>query len=239
MLVLLKKWSDQLGVIKMLQEDNPKKRFLAIVQQLREIIRQQNIEAGGKLPSERVLSEQLQVGRSSVREALRSLELLGLIETKHGGGTFLSTSPQNKLVEVLATFLLDKRQSVEDVHLTRRMHEREALHIVCNSAQLRALPVWQSLFIQLEVKENIAREDVIREIMIASGNRLSLRIWFQLNAYSGKPFQGQVTAQEKLTVLTLLQAIQLGYEDDALQAYAQWLVFLQREYAQRKGKGDL
>ena len=43
--------------------------FLQIVKQLRELIAEQNIQEGQKLPSERVLSEQLQVGRSSVREA--------------------------------------------------------------------------------------------------------------------------------------------------------------------------
>ena len=72
--------------------DDNKKRFLHIVQQLRELIEKENIQPGDKLPSERVLTERLQVGRSSVREALRSLELLGLIETKHGGGTFLADS---------------------------------------------------------------------------------------------------------------------------------------------------
>ena len=85
----------------------PKKRFIEIVQQLRTLIREEQIKEGDKLPSERVLSERLQVGRSAVREALRSLELLGLIETKHGGGTFLTASPQHKLIEVLATFIMD------------------------------------------------------------------------------------------------------------------------------------
>ena len=59
--------------------DESKKRFIHIVQELKNIIDQNQIQPGDKLPSERVLTEQLQVGRSSVREALRSLELLGLI----------------------------------------------------------------------------------------------------------------------------------------------------------------
>ncbi len=67
-----------------------KKMFLQIVKQLREIIIDQHIQPGDKLPSERVLSEQLNTSRSSVSEAFRSLELLGLIETRHGGGTFLA-----------------------------------------------------------------------------------------------------------------------------------------------------
>lgn len=65
-----------------------KKVFLEIVSKLKDIIIADKLQPGDKLPSERVLSEKLGVGRSSVREALRSLELLGIIETRHGGGTF-------------------------------------------------------------------------------------------------------------------------------------------------------
>ncbi|MGE7946305.1 FadR/GntR family transcriptional regulator [Lysinibacillus sp. NPDC093688] len=53
-----------------------KKVFLDIVQQLRQLIKLEEIHAGEKLPSERVLSERLGVARSSVREALRSLEIV-------------------------------------------------------------------------------------------------------------------------------------------------------------------
>lgn len=201
----------------------PKKRFIEIVQQLRTLIREEHIEEGGKLPSERVLSERLQVGRSAVREALRSLELLGLIETKHGGGTFLSASPQHKLIEVLATFIMDDAGSIEDVHKTRILHEQEAIRVVCTSAELRALPVWESLFIRLEVAEDVVRKDVLREIIITAGNRLSLRIWLQLQAYSGRPLGALITTQEKPYVLTLVKALQLGLTEDALQAHTAWV----------------
>ncbi|SKB81707.1 regulatory protein, gntR family [Lysinibacillus sp. AC-3] len=53
-----------------------KKVFLDIVQQLLQLIKLEEIHAGEKLPSERVLSERLGVARSSVREALRSLEIV-------------------------------------------------------------------------------------------------------------------------------------------------------------------
>ena len=51
----------------------------------------------GCLPSERELSSRLNVGRSSVREALRALELVGLIETRRGEGTFI----RNFMITVL------------------------------------------------------------------------------------------------------------------------------------------
>lgn len=201
----------------------PKKRFIEIVQQLRTLIREEQIKEGDKLPSERVLSERLQVGRSAVREALRSLELLGLIETKHGGGTFLSTSPQHKLIEVLATFIMNDKKSITDVHATRLLHEQEAIRVICRNEKMRQLPVWESLFIRLEVKENVVRKDVLREIMIACDNRLALRIWLQLEAYSGKPMYGFITVQEKPYVLTLVKALQLGLEQEALQAHLAWV----------------
>lgn len=216
----LKSGHTTLGGREMMQ---PKKRFIEIVQQLRTLIREEHIEEGGKLPSERVLSERLQVGRSAVREALRSLELLGLIETKHGGGTFLSASPQHKLIEVLATFIMDDAGSIEDVHKTRILHEQEAIRVVCASAELRALPVWESLFIRLEVTEDVVRKDVLREIIITAGNRLSLRIWLQLQAYSGRPLGALITQQEKPYVLTLVKALQLGLTEDALQAHIAWV----------------
>ncbi|MDQ7864958.1 GntR family transcriptional regulator [Peribacillus frigoritolerans] len=59
---------------------------------------------GDKIPSERELSDRFNVGRSSVREALRALELLGLIETRRGEGTFIRDFQEHKLVELLGTF---------------------------------------------------------------------------------------------------------------------------------------
>lgn len=52
-------------------------------------IKQQNLQAGDKLPSERDMAQMFQTGRNSVREALRVLENRGLIEVKTGKGAFV------------------------------------------------------------------------------------------------------------------------------------------------------
>lgn len=200
-----------------------KKRFLEIVKQLRELIKTENIQPGDKIPSERVLSERLNVGRSSVREALRSLELLGLIETRHGGGTFLATVQHHQLVEILASFILQENKSIEDVHTTRRLHEKEAIRVICSNEQLKNLPVWESLFLKIELDSEVVRDHILRELMIASGNRLALRIWLQLVAYSAKSLMKETTEEEKPMLLMLLKSIQLGYEKEALEAYEKWM----------------
>lgn len=85
----------------MLDSTQDRKVYEGILLQLHEIIQEQNLRPGDKLPSERELSEQLGAGRSSVREALRALELLGLIETRRGEGTFLKHYRHNRLIDIL------------------------------------------------------------------------------------------------------------------------------------------
>jgi GntR family transcriptional regulator, transcriptional repressor for pyruvate dehydrogenase complex len=51
-----------------------------------------HLQPGARIPSERRLAEELGVGRSVVREALKSLALVGLIESRHGDGTYVADS---------------------------------------------------------------------------------------------------------------------------------------------------
>ncbi|HWL25317.1 MAG TPA: GntR family transcriptional regulator [Ureibacillus sp.] len=211
-----------------------KKVFLEIVKQLEELIDKEQIKPGDKLPSERVLSERLNVGRSSVREALRSLEILGLIETRQGGGTFLSSGQNIQLVETLASFILKESRTVAEVHATRKMHEKEAIRVICSDKELTALPVWESLFYKIEYESEVIRYHILRELVIASGNRLSLKIWMQLAAYSVTPLKRNTTIQEKPILLVLLKSIQLGYQKEALEAYDQWMTYIKNNLDNEK-----
>ncbi|MFF5994329.1 GntR family transcriptional regulator [Lysinibacillus sp. KU-BSD001] len=206
-----------------MEQKPAKKMFLQIVKQLRELIVDQRIQPGDKLPSERVLCEKLNVSRSSVREALRSLELLGLIETKHGGGTFLADVGGHQLIEILSSFILQGEKSQLDVHATREMHEREAIRVICQDIQLRNLPIWDSLFIQLELQQELKRDAILRECIVAAGNRLSLKIWMQLTAYSMTSLKELVTEQEKRVLQMLIKSMQMGYVEEAIEAYNDWM----------------
>lgn len=60
-----------------------------VLEKIKEMIVSGALKPGARLPSERELSSKLEVGRASVKEAFRILEILGLIEVKHGDGSFL------------------------------------------------------------------------------------------------------------------------------------------------------
>ena len=73
-----------------------------IVLRLRDLIRQGELRHGSRLPPERALAEQFGVGRSSVREAIRSLELQGLVVTRHGSGSFVDTQSLDAVATLMA-----------------------------------------------------------------------------------------------------------------------------------------
>lgn len=76
--------------------------YEGIVLYLRDLIRQGELRHGSRLPPERALAEQFGVGRSSVREAIRSLELQGLVVTRHGSGSFINTQSLDAVATLMA-----------------------------------------------------------------------------------------------------------------------------------------
>jgi len=77
-----------------------------IVSQIEALLDRGELHPGDQLPPERALAEQFQVSRASVREALRSLELLGVVETRAGGGTFVRRTVPEDLARPLSNLIV-------------------------------------------------------------------------------------------------------------------------------------
>jgi GntR family transcriptional regulator, transcriptional repressor for pyruvate dehydrogenase complex len=82
-----------------------------------------NISVGDRLPSERELASTFGVGRSAVREALKSLSLLGLLEIRQGDGTYLRKGSSTFLPQVIQWGMLLDKQHVENLLDARRAIE--------------------------------------------------------------------------------------------------------------------
>jgi len=81
------------------------------------------LQPGDKLPPERELAERFDVSRSAVREAIRSLELKGLVEPRPGEGTLVRTPSIDSLLNPLASLLGQKRELVLELLEVRQMIE--------------------------------------------------------------------------------------------------------------------
>jgi GntR family transcriptional regulator, transcriptional repressor for pyruvate dehydrogenase complex len=95
-----------------------------IVSQIRQLVAEGHIKPGDQLPSERELSEKLRVSRASVREAIRALESLGLVEIRIGAGTYVA-SPAHTLLSPLASVTLQQRDVLLDIFEARKTIEPE------------------------------------------------------------------------------------------------------------------
>ncbi|PXV95692.1 GntR family transcriptional regulator [Lachnotalea glycerini] len=96
------------------------KVYEQVIEQIKEMIDKGTLKKGDKLPSERDLVEQLQVSRASIREALRALEVIGLIECRQGEGNFIKSSFQDNLFEPLSImFMLEGINSEEILELRK------------------------------------------------------------------------------------------------------------------------
>lgn len=190
------------------------KVYIEIVKQLRMLISKEALKPGDKIPSERELSERLNVGRSSVREALRALELLGLIETRRGEGTFIRDFHGNQLVQLLGTFVLQDEKAIKDVLETRHSIEMDCIRLVmirCNDSHFTKL---RELLQMGSVKD----EQFFYEIALLSDNHLLMRIWQILNDYV-KALEIKQEMKSNTIYIELIDAIESQNEQNALIKY--------------------
>jgi GntR family transcriptional repressor for pyruvate dehydrogenase complex len=99
------------------------KVYEKVVEQLQRMIRDGLVKPGEKLPPERELAETFQVGRSSVRDAIRTLELMGLVEARQGEGTVVREPSGDALANPLTAMLLQQREFVSELLELRGMIE--------------------------------------------------------------------------------------------------------------------
>jgi GntR family transcriptional repressor for pyruvate dehydrogenase complex len=94
-----------------------------IVEQIHALIREGRWAPGDQIPPERELAERFRVSRTSVREALRALEMQGVIDSRQGGGTFVRTADAEMLVGPLAAAILRGRRELAEVLEVRELIE--------------------------------------------------------------------------------------------------------------------
>lgn len=99
------------------------KIYEEVAAQLERLILDGALKPGDKLPPERELAERFDVSRSAVREALRSLELKGLVEPRPGEGTLVRTPSIDSLLNPLASLLGQKLELVGELLEVRTMVE--------------------------------------------------------------------------------------------------------------------
>ena len=92
--------------------NRPPLLHVTVQESLRDYIESNGLKAGDPLPPETFLAQQLGVGRNSVREAIKALESLGILETRRGVGVFVKEFSFQPLLDNLAYGLGDSLRDI-------------------------------------------------------------------------------------------------------------------------------
>ncbi len=154
----------------------PKSLDSAVLDSLAAYVDQHAIIPGSRLPSERVLCEALGVGRSTVREALKRWEALGVIEMRQGSGAYLRVSVGPNLLHVpLVLARPSKVKNLLQILQVRRALEGEAAALCAAYASAEDVAAIGAALLRLEAthaRGNGSDEDwqFHQSVYRASGN---------------------------------------------------------------------
>ncbi len=109
------------------------KSYTKVIDYVKQQIREGRLTSGSKLPAERELSQLLGVSRNSVREAIRTLDIMGVISSQQGAGNYLTGNFENNLVESLSMMFLLNQINYQQISQLRRGLEMQALMLAIDN----------------------------------------------------------------------------------------------------------
>ncbi len=161
--------------------ETSKKAYESIIDSIKSDILAGRLNVGEKLPPERELARQFGVSRTSIREALRTLEILGVIESIQGSGNFIARNCEKSLIESMSMmFLLQQISNLQISQLREALEIKASLLAVENitDQQINHLEeIIKEMATTQEERKNVALDKELHDIIaLASKNSLIIQI---------------------------------------------------------------
>lgn len=128
---------------------------------LLEMMSSQELRPGDKLPAEPDLCRQLGVGRSTLREGIRSLAFLGVLEARAGEGTFVAGNTGRMLDGVLLSGLLQSRKEIDELCEARMVLETELAGLCAERATEEDVAGLRRLAVEMERDSGISTAEFV------------------------------------------------------------------------------
>jgi GntR family transcriptional regulator, transcriptional repressor for pyruvate dehydrogenase complex len=217
-----------------------------VVERLREFIDAQQLQPGDRLMSERELAERLGVSRTSVRQGLTALRVLGLVEIKHGDGVYLLRSPRD-VIPSLASEIVGSEVDHPMIWEVREAIEVQAARL---AARRRSAADLRTMREALDLMETAVAggDDGIREdrrfhhaVVHAAGNPLLRQMTEQLADVIDRTSEASLTLAGRPSVSlaahrAILTAIEAQDEAAAAEEMRQHVMTSGRQVVQRAAR---
>jgi GntR family transcriptional repressor for pyruvate dehydrogenase complex len=140
------------------------------------------LQPGDKLPSERELAEMLQVSRGSIRDAIRGLELMGMVEPRQGAGTIVREVSAESLTNPFANALKHRQELVGELLDFRKMLEPPLAARAATHASPDEISEMEEILQRQEAKLSQGEASIAEDaefhysVALASGNSVVLKV---------------------------------------------------------------
>lgn len=155
-----------------------------VMEEIRSYIMNSGLQTGERLPTEMELAEKLGVSRGTVREALKALQTLGIVETVHGSGMFLKEFSINTILENIPYGVVVNETELMELLEIRMALEVSFIKQVVRIISKDTLNALRDILKRMKEcvdrgdREGYAREDFLFHQMLYKdlGNRLLVRL---------------------------------------------------------------
>jgi len=137
--------------------------YEGIVRQIQDLIADKHLQPGDRLPGERELADALSVSRAALREALRVLDFIGVVDVRPGEGTFVSTTPPTPIDPSMYS-ILSERTVLLDLLDARRILEEGIVTLAARQATQDDLNELEEFLRGRQAELAAGKEDVESDI---------------------------------------------------------------------------
>ena len=123
-----------------------------VLENIKDSIMEGSLRPGDKLPALSEIAVKMGVGISSVREAVKMLEILDILETKQGDGTFVSSGIKETAFNALSLQFMLMRRSIPELVEFRNMFESSFTHLAMQNATPEDLTELEEIVLAQEQK---------------------------------------------------------------------------------------
>jgi GntR family transcriptional repressor for pyruvate dehydrogenase complex len=133
----------------------PVRLYENVIEQIMNLIKNNELKPGDKLPPERELAERLSISRGSLREAFRVLESRGLIKSKPGGGRYIREIIKNGHNNTENIILSLEKSSILELLEAREMFEVKIAKIAAQKATIEDIELIEKALDKMDEEEEL------------------------------------------------------------------------------------
>lgn len=155
---------------------NENKEYKKAINYICGLVESRQLNIGDKIPTERAIAQTLGISRNSTREALRTLENMGAVESRHGSGNYLSGNISKALSDMINMLMFLSRISPEEICDFRRSMDKAVCQMIIDSGD--EIPdIFTEAFENSDEKDEADADRAFHYMLIhATGNRF----WIEL-----------------------------------------------------------